>query len=68
MATITKTVKPSGGDYTSLSNWEAGEQADLVAAGNIAVAECYSMVDTTPVVVDGWTTGVKVLARVVTSH
>jgi hypothetical protein len=59
MATITKTVKPSGGDYTSLSNWEAGEQADLVAAGNIAVAECYSMVDTTPVVVDGWTTGVN---------
>jgi len=56
MATITKTIKPSGGDYTSLSNWEAGEQADLVAAGNIAVAECYAMEDTTAVLIDGWNT------------
>jgi hypothetical protein len=58
MATvITKTIKPSGGDYTSLSNWEAGEQANLVALNEIAVAECYSMTDTTKVNINGWTTG-----------
>lgn len=53
--TITKTVKPSGGDYTSLSAWEAGMQKDLVAADEISIAECYSMSDTTSVVIDGWT-------------
>lgn len=56
MATITKTIKPSGGDYTSLAAWEAGRQADLVTAGNIEVAECYAMEDTTAVTIDGWTT------------
>jgi len=57
MATeVIKTIKPSGGDYTSLSAWEAGEQRDLVTADEIAVAECYAMADTTAVVLDGWTT------------
>jgi cytoskeletal protein CcmA (bactofilin family) len=57
MAEIIKTIKSSGGgDYTSLAAWEAGEQGDLVAAGNIAIAECYNMEDTTAVVVAGWTT------------
>ena len=57
MATeVVKTVKPSGGDYSSLSAWEAGEQRDLVAADEIAVAECYSMVDTNKVLFSGWTT------------
>ena len=51
-----KTVKPSGGDYTSLSAWEAGEQADIVTADIIAVAECYSFQDTTSVAILGWTT------------
>jgi hypothetical protein len=55
-ATITKTVKSSGGDYTSLSAWEAGEQGDLVSQNEIAQAECYAMQDTTAVTVDGWTT------------
>lgn len=54
--TITKTIKPSGGDYTSLSAWEAGMQKDLVTADEISVAECYSMEDTTAVTIDGWTT------------
>src|SRR3972149_2689414 len=54
--TITKTIKPSGGDYTSLSAWEAGMQKDLVTADEISVAECYSMSDTTAVSIDGWTT------------
>ena len=56
MATITKTIKPSGGDYTSLSAWEAGRNANLITSGNIEVAECYAMSDTTAVVIDGWTT------------
>jgi hypothetical protein len=58
MATeVIKTVKPSGGDYTSLSAWEAGEQGNLSrGGGEIAVAECYSMQDTTAVIIDGWTT------------
>ncbi len=54
--TITKTVKSSGGDYTSLSGWEAGQQADIVTADEIQVAECYAMLDSTQVIVDGWTT------------
>jgi len=57
MATIViKTIKPSGGDYTSLSAWEAGEQRDLVTLNEIAVAECYSMQDTTAVTINGFTT------------
>jgi len=56
MATITRTIRPSGGDYTSLSAWEAGRQGDLVSAENIEVAECYSMEDTPAVNVEGWTT------------
>src|SRR5574340_467643 len=54
--TNTKTIKPSGGDYTSLSAWEAGRQADLVTGDIIEVAECYAMNDTTPFTIAGWTT------------
>lgn len=60
MATeVIKTIKTSSGDYTSLSGWEAGQQADItLATGNdtIQIAECYSMSDTTKVVFAGWTT------------
>lgn len=54
----TKTIKSSGGDYTSLSNWEAGrdDYGDLVALNTIEVAECYSMLDTTAFTIGGWTT------------
>ncbi|MCP4126926.1 MAG: hypothetical protein GY753_07680 [Gammaproteobacteria bacterium] len=60
MATeVVKTIRSSGGDYTSLSAWESGEQTDLVSADEIAVAECY---DDWPsglnnsVDISGWTT------------
>ncbi len=39
MAERLVTVRPSGGDYTSLSNAEAGEQDDLAAAGDHLVIE-----------------------------
>lgn len=49
-------VKSSGGDYSSLSAWEAAQQRDLVAANEVAIAECYGFQDTVPVNVDGWNT------------
>lgn len=60
MATeVISTIRSSGGDYTSLSSWEAGEQRNLVSANEIEVAECYndwpSGLNNT-VVVSGWTT------------
>ncbi len=54
--TITKTIKSSGGDYTSLSAWEAAMQKDLVTADEISVAECYNFQDTTAVLISGWVT------------
>jgi len=54
--TVTSTIKPSGGDYTTLSAWEAAKQGNIVTADQIQQAECYNMSDTTAVVVDGWTT------------
>ena len=54
--TVTKTVKSSGGDYTSLLAWEAGEQGDLVAADEIRQAECYAFFDDAgDAVMSGWT-------------
>lgn len=42
MATITKTINPAGGgDYSSLSAWNAAEATNLITAGNTHVAECY---------------------------
>lgn len=40
MAEVIKTVKVSGGDYTSITAWVAGEQRAL-GVDEIAVAECY---------------------------
>jgi len=40
---IIKTIKSSGGDYSSLSGFVAGEARDLVTADEIAVAECYTL-------------------------
>lgn len=43
MATeVVSTIRSSGGDYTTVSAWEAGEQGDLVTADEIRVAECYN--------------------------
>lgn len=64
--TVTKTIKSSGGDYTSLSAWEAGQQGDLVAADEIRQAECYSLSDTTQVDIDGWTTDATRYIRIFT--
>ncbi|MEW5931313.1 MAG: vanadium-dependent haloperoxidase [Gemmatimonadota bacterium] len=47
--TVTKTVKPSGGDYTSLAQAVAGlkaQYANLVALDTILRIECYAMEDT----------------------
>jgi hypothetical protein len=55
---VISTIRSSGGDYTTLSAWEAGEQANLVTADEISTAECY---DDWPsglsdnVTVSGWT-------------
>ncbi len=40
--TVVKTIRASGGDYTTLSAWEAANQGDLVTADEVRVAECYN--------------------------
>lgn len=54
---VTSQIASSGGDYTSLSAWEAGQQRDLVVSNSIAVAECQAFEDTAMVDINGWTTG-----------
>ena len=57
MATrIIKTVKPSGGDYTSLAGAIAGEASDFVAGDKIIELDLYAMQDTAQAVVSGATT------------
>lgn len=65
--TVNKTVKSSGGDYTSVSAWEAGQQAvaaDIVAADQIQQAECFAFQDTTNATLAGWTTDATRYLRV----
>lgn len=64
--TVTKTVKSSGGDYSSLSAYEAGEQGNLVTADEVRQAECYAFQDTTQVNFSGWTTDATRYVRVYT--
>lgn len=52
----TVTVKSSGGDYSSLSGAEAGEQGDLVSLDRQLDIECYAFDDTTACSISGWTT------------
>lgn len=40
--TVVKTIRASGGDYTTLTAWEAANQGNLVTADEIRVAECYN--------------------------
>ena len=40
--TVVKTIRASGGDYTTLSAWEAANQGNLVSADEVRVAECYN--------------------------
>lgn len=50
---------PTANCYTSLSSWEAGENRDLVASDEIAIAQIegnWINPDTTGVIIDGWTT------------
>lgn len=54
--TVTRTVAPTGADYTSLALFEAGEQRDLVLADEIARVLCSEFVDTTAADFNGWTT------------
>lgn len=60
--TVTHIIDPDNGpgtDYTSLSAWEAAQQADLTASDQIKVAECRSTsgtADTTSCTITGWTT------------
>lgn len=75
MATYTKIVDPNNGagtDYTSLLNWEAGEQA-LYTSGDIAIADCRrtgATKDTTAVAIAGWTSGVipKIIVNAAYRH
>lgn len=53
---ITKTIKQSGGDYSSLSAWEAARQGDLTVSLIREQAECYNFVDTVQCTFAGWTT------------
>lgn len=62
--TVTKTIKASGGDYTSLAAWEAAQQGDLVTADEVRQAECYGFSDTTRVTIDGSTTDATRYLRV----
>lgn len=65
MATVViKTVKPSGGDYTSLAAAEAGEQRDLVAVDQVCEIDCYTMTETTTVAFAGWNTDATHYIRV----
>jgi len=56
---VVHTIRASGGDYTTLSSWEAAQQRDLVAADEIEIAECYNDwangLEDAPFI-DGWTT------------
>lgn len=58
MAVVTRTLKTSGGDYTSPATWESTEQTDLVAAGDQHVLECYTGTYSvgTLLGISGWTT------------
>ena len=72
MATdVVSTIGSTGGDYTTLSAWEAGEQRNLVTADKIAVAECYDdwgsgLSDSCTV--NGWTTDATRYAKITVAN
>lgn len=63
---LTRTVKSSGGDYSSLSAAEAGEQGDLTSLDRQLDIACYSFQDTTAVAIGGWTTDATRYIRIFT--
>jgi hypothetical protein len=62
----TVTVKPSGGDYTSLASAIAGEAANLVSLDRQLDIACYAMTDTTSVTISGFTTDATRYVRIYT--
>ena len=59
MADITKTVKPSGGDYTALETCLNANEQDLTSTAgifNVEIDGTWSADDTIKVLIDGWTT------------
>lgn len=69
MTDTVKTVKSSGGDYSSLSSWESGQQKSITA-GNREIADCYAFQDTTAVTISGWTvpSGAEIIVRAATGE
>ena len=69
MVDTVKTVKSSGGDYSSLSAWEAGRQK-TISSGDREVADCYTFSDTTALDISGWTTAsdASILIRAATGE
>lgn len=61
-----RTVKSSGGDYTTLAGWEAGEQGNLTTLNDLAYCELYAIADTTQCTIDGWTTDSTRYVRIYT--
>lgn len=55
MADVYKTVKSSGGDYTTLALWEDANDGDITGVG-ISEVECFSTSDTSRLTINGWTT------------
>lgn len=56
---VIKTIQASGGDYTTLSAWEAGRQTNCVTADSIEIGQIkgsWSSADTTAITISGWTT------------
>lgn len=56
---VPKTIQESGGDYPTIALWEAGENANLVAADEIRIGVIqggWTTTNTAPVVISGWTT------------
>ena len=64
--TVTKTVKSSGGDYSSISAWHTGQVGDNVSRDTIQEAQLFSYHDTTPVSFSGWTTDATRYCRIFT--
>jgi hypothetical protein len=46
VAVVTKTLKSSGGDYSTIAGWESGEQTNLITDGDSHVLEAYAFKET----------------------
>lgn len=71
MADTIKTIKSSGGDYSSFSAWEAGQQKSITS-GDREIAECYAFEDSTASaeLLAGWTvpSGAGIIIRTPTAE